>query len=152
MATTIIKETPTVIATNPQPVGWQAPQASEPHKMVVDTDASEDYQTLQTKWPELLELIKPFNHSLTAVCKNAHPLEITNNKIVLGCEYAFHVEQLNKVEAKKQLMDAFSKIFDRRVGVEVKIDPNWQNNHQKFKGRFEEGVGDIVDTFGGEVV
>ncbi len=113
---------------------------------------SGEYDSLKSRWSELIELTRPFNHSLSAVLQNSHLLSLVGDKAIIGCEYSFHIEQLSKADAKQQIMDNLSKIIGRPINFSAELDANYQENHQRFKGRFEEGIGEIVDTFGGELV
>ena len=111
-----------------------------------------DWPILQTKWLEFIKLIKPLNSSIAAVVQGGHILQINDAQVILGFEYPFHVEQLDKVEVKEHIDKSATKILGHPVKVLYKVDDNFNSNHQNFKGRSEEGVEDIVDTFGGEIV
>jgi DNA polymerase III subunit gamma/tau len=111
-----------------------------------------DWAILQNKWSEFIKAIKPLNSSIAAVVQGGHILQVSDTQIVLGFEYPFHVEQLDKPNVKEHVDKNASEILEHSVKVLYKIDENFHDNHQNFKGRSEEGVEEAVDTFGGEVV
>jgi DNA polymerase III subunit gamma/tau len=108
--------------------------------------------TLKNKWPQVVEDTKPFNHSLSMILKTSHPLEVDSDRIVIGLEFDFHLEQLDKPPVKSHLVEVFEKILHHKFKVEFKIDENFTDNHQNFKGKSEKEVSDVLDTFGGEMV
>lgn len=114
--------------------------------------STDKIRILQNKWSEVVEATKPFNHSLSAILKTSHPLTIDKNSVIIGLEYDFHREQLDKPQVKNHLAGVLSEILDAKISVLFEIDNDFKNNHQKFRGKDEDGVGEIIDTFGGEVL
>lgn len=112
----------------------------------------QDLENLQNNWQKIVERAKPFNHSLSAMLQTSHPLTMEENLLIIGLEYDFHKEQLDKAEFKENLMVIFSDILGRKVGLSFIIDSDYRQNHQSFKGKSERGVEQILDTFGGEML
>ncbi|MDP2812138.1 MAG: hypothetical protein Q8O32_00405, partial [bacterium] len=88
----------------------------------------------------------------SAILKTSHPLTIDKNSVIIGLEYDFHREQLDKPQVKNHLAGVLSEILSAKISVLFEIDKNFKDNHQRFKGKDEDGVGEIIDTFGGEVL
>ena len=82
----------------------------------------------------------------------SHPLLVDDKKVVIGLEYSFHADQLDKPKVKNYIAGIFEKILNKKIIVEFQVDKNYKENHQNFKGKNEDGVGDALNTFGGEVV
>ena len=40
----------------------------------------------------------------------------------------------------------------RKVRIEFEIDKNYKDNYQKFKGKNEKEVNDILNNFGGHII
>jgi DNA polymerase III gamma/tau subunit len=112
----------------------------------------QDLENLQNNWQKIVERAKPFNHSLSAMLQTSHPLTMEENLLIIGLEYDFHKEQLDKIEVKENLIVIFSDILGRKVGLSFIIDSDYKQNHQSFKGKSERGVEQILDTFGGEML
>ncbi len=108
--------------------------------------------TLKNKWSQVVEDTKPFNHSLSMILKTSHPLKIDGDKVIIGLEFDFHLEQLDKPPIKNHLVEIFEKILHHKFKIEFEIDKNFKENHQNFKGKDEKEVSDVLDTFGGEMV
>jgi len=126
-----------------------------PEKIKTNTTNISDTEIikkLQTNWNKILEETKPFNHSLSALLQTSHPISTANNTIVIGVEFDFHLQQMDKPAVKNHLAKVLSDVIDQNINVQIKIDDNYTENHQTFKGKNDKEVGDILDTFGGEVV
>ncbi len=107
---------------------------------------------MKTKWLEIVEATKPFNHSLSVILKTAHPISFEKDILSVGVEYSFHVEQLSKAAVKSHFLETVEKLVNKKMNVEFVVDNNHKSNHQNFKGKKEKEVDDVLSTFGGEVV
>lgn len=126
-------------------------QKAAQKKETISFDTS-SVKNLKENWLRLVEDTKPFNHSLSVILKTSHPLSFEKDTIIIGVEYSFHVEQLNKVAVKNHLVEVLENILQNKVNVDFVVDENYHDNHQKFKGQGEKEVDEVLDTFGGEVV
>lgn len=100
----------------------------------------------------MVDNAKPLNHSLSAMLQTSHPLTIEQNLLIIGLEYDFHREQLDKPEVKKNLIATFNEILGKKIAISFEIDSNYKQNHQNFKGKSENGIEEVLDTFGGEML
>lgn len=55
-----------------------------------------DLEEVKAHWGEVLQAVKPLNHSLEALLKAAHPVEVKGNWITVEVFYTFHREQLEQ--------------------------------------------------------
>jgi DNA polymerase-3 subunit gamma/tau len=113
---------------------------------------AQDLDILQNNWHKLAESLKTLNHASATLIKGTHPLKIEEKYVTLGCEFSFHVEQLSKLDIKRAIENSLTEILARSVLVNFEIDANYKNAHQNFKGGAEEGVEEVVDVFGGEII
>ncbi len=113
---------------------------------------TEDIQKIQANWHKVVDNAKPLNHSLSAMLQTSHPLTIEQNLLIIGLEYDFHREQLDKPEVKKNLIATFNEILGKKIAISFEIDSNYKQNHQNFKGKSENGIEEVLDTFGGEML
>lgn len=123
----------------------------EDTKTVID-NSNEAIKKLEKNWNKIIDDCKPFNHSLSALLLTSHPLSVNNNDIIIGLEYEFHLEQLDKPQVKNNLAEVFEKYLDKKLSIIFQVDKNYKENHQIFRGRNDKEVNDVLDTFGGEVV
>ena len=125
----------------------------EDKKDDIDVDTKDkDINKLQGNWSEITLKVKSFNNSLSAILQNAHPLIIKNNSLTIGLEYEFHIDQLNKPNIKKHLINIIKDILKKDFEINFVVDNNYSDNHQVFKGKNEEGVSDVLNAFGGKLV
>ncbi|MBT4516816.1 MAG: DNA polymerase III subunit gamma/tau [Candidatus Komeilibacteria bacterium] len=113
---------------------------------------TEDIQKIQANWHKVVDNAKPLNHSLSAMLQTSHPLTIEQNLLIIGLEYDFHREQLDKPEVKNNLIATFNEILGKKITISFEIDSNYKQNHQNFKGKSENGIEEVLDTFGGEML
>ena len=90
--------------------------------------------------------------SISTVLFTSHPLTIDDKFITIGLEYDFHREQLDKPKVKNSLVEIFEGILGKKISVKFEVDKEYKENHQNFKGKNESGVGEALDTFGGEIL
>ncbi|RJQ34988.1 DNA polymerase III subunit gamma/tau [Candidatus Parcubacteria bacterium] len=128
------------------------PAKSEFKVKNIITSSDDIAKKLQLNWKKILEETKPFNHSLSAILQTSHPVSTNNNIIVIGVEFDFHLQQMDKPNVKSHLAKVLSEVLGQGVTVNIQVDENYISNHQIFKGKNDKEVGEILDTFGGEVV
>ncbi|MBU1203113.1 DNA polymerase III subunit gamma/tau [Patescibacteria group bacterium] len=124
----------------------------KPNQLPKKIASGNDIKDIQSLWSQVVESTKELNHSISTVLITSHPLTIEQNSIIIGLEYSFHKEQLDKPMVKNHLAKVFEDIFDKKFSIGFEIDNNYKENHQNFKGKNENGVGEALDTFGGELL
>lgn len=117
-----------------------------------NSNNSEKLNKLQADWDKVVENAKPLNSGVAAILKTSHPLTIDKNLIIIGLEYDFHKEQLDRVIVRENLIGSFTDILGQAVDLSFEVDKNYQRNHQNFKGQNDRGVKDLLKTFGGEML
>jgi len=70
-----------------------------------------------TKWPEILERVKPLNHSVQAFLRATRPLAIDGDFLILEVFYKFHKDQLERDQCRR----IFEKAASEVLGSEVKM-------------------------------
>jgi DNA polymerase-3 subunit gamma/tau len=56
---------------------------------------------LQQKWDELINAIKPHNHSLNALLRSTRPQQVIDEKVIIEVWYPFHFERLNAAKSRQ---------------------------------------------------
>jgi DNA polymerase-3 subunit gamma/tau len=69
------------------------------------------------KWPEILERVKPLNHSVQAFLKACRPLAIDGSFLMLEVFYKFHKDQLESEKCRR----IFEKAASEVLGVPIKL-------------------------------
>jgi len=68
-------------------------------------------------WPKILESLKPFNHSLTAVLRSARPLKIDGNTLTIQAYYKFHQERISEPKTIELIEKIISELLDENLLV-----------------------------------
>jgi DNA polymerase-3 subunit gamma/tau len=103
-------------------------------------------------WQQVIEETRKVNKSLAVLLQNSHPLKLDDKYVLVGLQYNFHLEQLNKTAVKNTISDIVFKITNNKSPLDFVIDSDFVHNHQVYKGKNEKEVEDIIDAFGGELV
>lgn len=103
-------------------------------------------------WQEVIEEVRKINKSLAVLLQHSHPLKLDEKYVVVGLQYSFHLEQLNKAAVKNSISDIIHKVTNNKLLLDFVIDDEFVQNHQVFKGKNEKEVEDLIDTFGGELL
>lgn len=106
----------------------------------------------QSLWLSVIDYIKKNNKSLGVLLQNSHPLRLDDKYILVGLQYNFHMDQLNKLAVKNLITDAILATINRKLILDFVLDENFETNHQIFKGKNEKEVEEVIETFGGEVL
>ncbi len=102
------------------------------------------------KWPEVINLLKEYNHSLSGFVKSSQPLELVGNKIILGFKYAFHLERVKEEKNMKYIEEVLNKIFDEKLFIDGLVDETIDLNIILEKK--EEIIETVINELGGEIV
>ncbi len=127
-----------------------------------DIESNISLELVKDEWCDILEEVKPHNHSLTAFLKTCQPVATAENEILISCEYSFHKDKLNKLENKIIIENVMKEIFKTEILVkfiaheEAKsmgydIDKNMPSKNKKKKSS-DDLVDSALEMFGGEVV
>ncbi len=75
------------------------------------------FESVLSKWPEILEKVKPLNHSVQAFLKACRPLAVDGNFLMVEVFYKFHKDQLETEKCRC----IFEKVASEVLGSEVKL-------------------------------
>lgn len=110
-----ITPTPQHIATQPQPQKAEEPPNEKPYESL----GLLTLEKLTEHWRDIIDELKPYNHSVAAVCRSARPKEIKNGIVVIEAFYKFHQEKLSEVKTREMISVVLKKLFGEKVRVEV---------------------------------
>lgn len=126
------------------------------------------------KWPEFLVKIKKHNHSLSFILQNCQPKGIENNDLQLIFKYKFHQDRINDQAIRPLVENTLAEVFEAPLKFSSSIDENLEIDHLPKSFSQDSGVevdqsegsgvknvnqenpgslvGDLLKTFGGEVI
>lgn len=76
-----------------------------------------DLATLTANWPEVVQAVRPFNHSLSAFIQGMKLQEVSADALTLATKYSFHKDRLSESKNKKIIEDAVEKVLGQRLNL-----------------------------------
>ncbi len=64
-----------------------------------------------TKWPQIIEKLKSYNHSIAGVMRSCKPVSFTGNILTIETAYKFHADRLNDPKAKEKLVGTVKEML-----------------------------------------
>lgn len=90
-----------------------------PQVIKTKTDViSPSVDPIASKWVELLEGLKPFNHSIVGVLRSCRPIALTDNELTIEAKYKFHAERLSDMKIRELI----AKVVKNVLGFDVKVN------------------------------
>ena len=97
-------------------------------------------------WPEVLQRVRPQNHSLEALLKAAVPLRIDNNgSLIVEVAYTFHKQQLELSRYKAIVEAAVREVLSTRLKLQYILrdypkaeNPKKLTEHDNVSGAVED--------------
>jgi len=112
---------------------------------------------VRDEWCDILEEIKPRNHSLTAFLKTCQPVGVEGNQIIISCKYSFHKDKLQKAENRLIIEETMENLLKAKVAVKFISQSEAEKLGYKIREiEYKEAKNDLVNSaleiFGGEIV
>ncbi len=135
----------------PKPIP-ASPQSTE------DSSLSE----ITEKWPEVLNQIKKYNHSLSFILRVCQPRDIKGNRLCLAFKYKFHKDRVNDAQIRALVEKVLEEVYNKPLIIESLVDENIEvNSEQLVANEVNDEVGkpgeqdmitDLLKNFGGKIV
>ncbi len=93
----------------------------EIQEIETDTDLL-SLEKLVDTWKDVIEAVKPYNHSIAGVLRSAHAKAYGNGVVTIATQYKFHQERLSDVKVRGILADVLKKLFGVKVNVEIVLE------------------------------
>jgi DNA polymerase III subunit gamma/tau len=139
----IEKKQPTVAVKSPIPENKSpAPKAN--------IDQS-DLDRVITNWPEIVEELKSYNHSLSSVIKMTQPSLLEGNYLILKTKYSFHKDKIVEMQNRLTIDQAIDKITGVKLRLKVLTEAEFKAEYPDFKEK-KSLLQDAMDIFGGKIV
>jgi DNA polymerase-3 subunit gamma/tau len=74
---------------------------------------------LKKHWPDVIEALKPFNHSVSGVLRSARPKSVEEGTVTIEAFYSFHKDRLSEPRTRDILADVLKKLFGATVRVDI---------------------------------
>jgi len=96
-------------------------------KSKMKTESAVSLEEVISKWKEVLEKMKPFNHHLVAFLKKGKPDRVEEDILVLKVGYIFHKQRIEQNKSREAFRKVTTEIFGVPFLVKCEID-------EKLKG------------------
>ncbi len=108
-------------------------------------------------WDEILEKVRPCNHSITAFLKTCQPVAAEEKKLVIASRYTFHLERLREPRNRKIIEDVIGGIFEVKPEIKFISEEEAKQSGYKLaakpaKEKTENLVSSALEIFEGRVV
>ncbi|MEK7544358.1 MAG: DNA polymerase III subunit gamma/tau [Patescibacteria group bacterium] len=70
-------------------------------------------------WKDVIDELKPYNHSVAAICRSTRPKTVDDGIVTIEAFYPFHKEKLSEVKTREMIALVLKKLFGEKVRVEV---------------------------------
>lgn len=101
-------------------------EEKKPVVTVADGETDTDLVSIEKlvdSWKEVIETVKPYNHSIAGVLRSAHPKNLSGNTFTIETQYAFHKDRLSEPKVRDILSVALKKLFGVKLSVEIVLSP-----------------------------
>ncbi len=80
-------------------------------------------ENIAQKWPEVLSLLKPFNHSLESLLRKCEMSEFDGKTLMLAAYYKIHKDVLMDPKNLRVINDCLTKVLGEDINLMVGIKP-----------------------------
>lgn len=104
---------------------------------------------VEEKWGEVLNAVKPYNHSVEAFLRAARPKKVDNGELIIEVFYKFHKEKLEELKNRQIVEVGLEKVFGGRVDFECVLAEEGtkkETRDQKPETRKNETEKEIYDV------
>lgn len=106
-----------------------------------------DLKTVEEKWKEILEAVRPHNHSLEALLKATKPSGFDGKYLAIQVYYKFHKERLEVDRYRQLIEEIISKILNQSVSIRYflgeKMKPAVKQEEENVSAKVDD---DIIKT------
>jgi len=150
----LAKTIPTL--TKAQPSSNEKPDSVEtkPPKKIGKSPSEnpdEDLDLVLSRWPDIIDALKDYNHSLSSVLKMSQPMLIEGKYLILRTKYSFYNDKIT--DGRNRL--TIEETIDRITGVSLKLkaltEKGFTDQYPDFKEK-KSLLQEAVDIFGGKIV
>ena len=76
-------------------------------------------EKLTEHWKDIIDEMKPFNHSIAGVMRSTRPKTVKDDIVTIEAFYPFHQEKLSETKTRDAIALVLKKLFGEKVKVEV---------------------------------
>ncbi|MDD5489341.1 MAG: DNA polymerase III subunit gamma/tau [Candidatus Moranbacteria bacterium] len=113
--------------------------------------SSEDFDLVSSQWPEIIESLKSYNHSLSSVLKMSQPMLIDGKYLILRTKYSFYNDKISDTQNRLTIEKAIDKITGVNLRLKAVTEKEFTAQYPDFKEK-KSLLQEAVDIFGAKIV
>ncbi len=113
--------------------------------------SSDNFELVASRWPDVIEALKDYNHSLSSVLKMSQPALIDGKYLVLKTKYSFYNDKISETQNRLTIEKAIDKITGVSLKVKALTEKEFSSQYPDFKEK-KSLLQEAVDIFGGRIV
>ncbi len=117
---------------------------SQPQTANDQQPTANSQEPIASLWPEILRVIKPYNHTLEALLKGCQPGLLQENVLTLHFRYKFHKEKIEDMTNRRIVEEVIQKVTGAPVSISCVLVADGAGA-QQARFRDDESVIDIEE-------
>lgn len=114
-------------------------------------NSGEDFNLVFSRWPDIIESLKSYNHSLSSVLKMSTPMLIDGKYLILRTKYSFYNDKITDTQNRLTIENAIDKITGVALRLKAVTEKDFADQFPGFKEK-KSVLQEAVDIFGGKIV
>lgn len=133
-----------------RPVEKEEPVKAEEKLGSTDVDLA----LIQSKWDDILQLIKKDKMNIYALLIEGSPSELQNSMLTIAYKepYGFHKEAVNSPQNKAFVEETLSKYFNTELIINLVMERQRQESGEDEKKKKDRAIKKVIDFFGEDIV
>ena len=111
----------------------------------------EDFGLILSRWLDIIESLKIYNHSLSSVLKMSQPMLIDGKYLILRTKYSFYNDKISETQNRLTIEKAIDKITGVVLRLKAITEKDFSSQFPDFKEK-KSLIQEAVDIFGGKIV
>jgi DNA polymerase III subunit gamma/tau len=114
-------------------------------------NSQEDLDLVLSRWPDIINSLKSYNHSLSSLLKMSSPMLIDGDYLVLRTKYAFYNDKLTETQNRLTIEKAIDKITGVALRLKAITEKDFKEKYPNVKEK-KSLLDEAVDIFGGKII
>jgi len=130
-------------------IGGRTSKPANPHK--ISENNSADFDLILSNWPQIIESLKSYNHSLSSVLKMSQPALLDGKYLILRTKYSFYNDKISETQNRLTIEKAIDKISGVSLKVKALTEKEFSSQYPDFKEK-KNILQEAADIFGGKIL
>jgi DNA polymerase-3 subunit gamma/tau len=147
----IISQKKELESKNDEDRGRISPKSNRSGRTATGQNNSSDLNLITSSWPEIIDSLKSYNHSLSSVLKMSNPMLIDGRYLILRTKYSFYNDKIAETKNRLTIEKAIDKITGVSLKVKALTEKEFSSQYPDFKEK-KSLLQEAADIFGGKIV